>query len=47
MIPSESTLADDDEKASEDLSNPDAAVCEHEQALRTMKRSIWNGPRKL
>jgi hypothetical protein len=32
MIPSKSTLADNGEKVSEDSSNADAAVCEHEQA---------------
>jgi hypothetical protein len=32
MIPSKSTLANDGKKVSEDSSNADAAVCEHEQA---------------
>jgi len=32
MIPSKSTLADNGEKVSEDSSNGDAAVCEHEQS---------------
>ena len=32
MIPSKSTLAENGEKASEDSSNADAAVCEHEQS---------------
>jgi len=32
MIPSKSTLADNGEKVSEDSSNADAAVYEHEQA---------------
>jgi len=47
MIPSKSTLADNDERVSEDSSNADAAVCEREQLLPTMKISNWNGPRKL
>jgi len=47
VIPSKSTLADNDEKVSEDSSTADAAVCKHEQDLGTMKRSNWNGPRKL
>jgi len=32
MIPSKSTLADNGDKVSEDLSNADAALCEHEQS---------------
>jgi hypothetical protein len=32
MIPSKSTLAENGEKVSEDSSNADAAVCEHEQS---------------
>ena len=32
IIPSKSNLAENGEKASEDSSNADAAVCEHEQA---------------
>ena len=32
MIPSKSTVADSGEKVSEDSSNVDAAVCEHEQS---------------
>jgi len=47
LIPSKSTLAENDERVSEDSSNADAAVCEHEQAPSTMKISNWNGPRKL
>jgi hypothetical protein len=45
--PSKSTLAENDEKVSEDSRNADAAVHEHEQALRTMRRSNLNGLRKL
>jgi len=32
MIPSKSTLAENDDQVSEDSSNADTAVCEHEQA---------------
>jgi hypothetical protein len=32
MIPSKSTLSGNDERVSEDSSNADAAVCDHEQA---------------
>ena len=32
MIPSMSTLAENGEKASEDLTNAEAAVCKHEQS---------------
>jgi hypothetical protein len=46
MIPSLLTFAENGEKVSEDSSNADAAVCEHDQAP-SMKRPNWIGPRKL
>jgi hypothetical protein len=44
MIPSKSTLAENGEKASEDSSNADAVVCEHEQSPSDDEEI---GPRKL
>jgi hypothetical protein len=47
MIPSKSTLAENREKVSEDSSNADVAVCEHNQSPSNNEEIDWIGPRKL